>query len=686
MPFTPIVDQILLIDGITCRVAEHPAAPGIPYGQEGRAAVVYQLHIPGNRAMALKVFKPRYRLPALVSLATQIAPFAQLQGLQVCRRTVLTPQQHSDLLKQHPDLIYAVLMPWVDGPTWMQVLLEQTILTTEQSLTIARSFAAVLAGMEQQDLAHCDLSGPNVLLPQLVGGEGVALVDVEGLYGPGLKQPREILSASPGYAHRSATAGIWSTEADRFAGAILLAEMLGWCDKRVRDNAEGDPGYFATREIQQPSERYDILTTALRQHWGEGIARMFERAWRSETLWDCPTFGEWLVALPESTQKAAVTGQPLEGERLPKVLLQQAQELEEQGQLAEALVVYRQAVTLLPTGNVLADELKLVVQDLESRLAAEATAQNSLSELERLFMDGVAAYERKDWNSANELLSEVVRQSPEFALGNQQAVALLAEAERRMVRQKRKLPTWVWGIAALVLVVIVSGIFWWPRPPVPPTVTPIIRLTDTPTNTSTPIPLPTSTPTPTFTPTATATRTPSATPTTTRTPAKTPSPTPTETQTSTLTPSPTSAAKPTAAPIASQTPSTVNAATPDALSPSPRLISAQKCADSTLSSSHTLCVDVNFEVASDVSYYISMKCPSEINQIRDQYVGNKLLSDGWYRRFLSIDDIFCAYGSFTTNEVIVRLYDTGGRSGLLTDFLLLAERSFKITHTWCSAD
>jgi hypothetical protein len=43
MPFRPNVHDELTIDGITYRIAEHPAAPGMPYGQEGRARIVYQL-------------------------------------------------------------------------------------------------------------------------------------------------------------------------------------------------------------------------------------------------------------------------------------------------------------------------------------------------------------------------------------------------------------------------------------------------------------------------------------------------------------------------------------------------------------------------------------------------------------------------------------------------------------------
>jgi len=41
MPFQPNVHDELTIDGIPYRIAEHPAAPGIPYGQEGRAGLGY---------------------------------------------------------------------------------------------------------------------------------------------------------------------------------------------------------------------------------------------------------------------------------------------------------------------------------------------------------------------------------------------------------------------------------------------------------------------------------------------------------------------------------------------------------------------------------------------------------------------------------------------------------------------
>jgi hypothetical protein len=248
--------------------------------------------------------KPRFCTPALVAQAEKLAAFAGLPSLQVARRTVLTPDSHADLLRREPDLTYAVLMPWVEGPTWQEVLLEKRPLTPQQALMLAHALAEILSQMEQHGIAHCDLSGPNVLQPALtpafgspspVGrgarGEGVALVDLEGLYAPGLGRPEALSSGSAGYAHRQAVGGLWGPQADRFAGAVLLAEMLGWCDPDVVQAAWGE-SYFEPAEMQRETARYQTLAAALARRWGEGVARLFERAWRSESLLDCPTFGE----------------------------------------------------------------------------------------------------------------------------------------------------------------------------------------------------------------------------------------------------------------------------------------------------------------------------------------------------------------------------------------------------------
>ena len=264
----------------------NPAAPGVPNGQEGRQAIVFQLLAGGGEARALKVLKPQYRHPSIVSLAQQLAPFADLSGLDACRRIVLTEQRQTALLSRFPDLMFASLMPWIMGPTWMEIMLDKRPLSPEASLRLARSLAGLLAALESRHAAHCDLSAANVLLPALASGNGhhsrsdIALVDVEQLYGPDLARPDTVPAGSPGYGHRAAAAGVWGPDADRFAGAVLICEMAGWCDERVRNSAWGE-SYFDPGELGKDSTRYSTIQRVLRERWGEGFANL---------LGACPIF------------------------------------------------------------------------------------------------------------------------------------------------------------------------------------------------------------------------------------------------------------------------------------------------------------------------------------------------------------------------------------------------------------
>src|SRR5437879_4334536 len=100
MPFQPEVNQELVIDAVAYHVAPHPAVPSMVYGQEGRQGTVYQLAAAADRR-ALKVFKPRHRVPAMVTLAERLATFAELPGLAVCQRVVLSARRHTELLHEN---------------------------------------------------------------------------------------------------------------------------------------------------------------------------------------------------------------------------------------------------------------------------------------------------------------------------------------------------------------------------------------------------------------------------------------------------------------------------------------------------------------------------------------------------------------------------------------------------------
>lgn len=446
MPFQAQIHQELAIGAESYRIAEHPAAPGIPYGQEGKAGIVYQLLGANGEKRALKVFKPRFRIPALVGLSGRLAAFADLPGLAVCRRDVLTPQRHTGLLRQQPDLIYAVVMPWIEGPTWMEVIFSKRALTAEECLALARSLADSLSQMEQRGVAHCDLSGPNVLLPLLApspsqgegwgGGrtslqgegwgrdEAVALVDVEQLYGPGLERPSAVPSGSSGYAHRTASAGLWGPDADRFAGAVLLAEMLGWCDGRVRDAAWGE-SYFDPAELQRDGERFRLLMQVLRERWGAGAANLFEQAWRSDTLIGCPTFGEWLMSLPESVPAAHVGGTASED---VAVLVLRAGRLQREGNTTEALRLYDLALVQLAPDHPLRPEIQENVEALRGT-AKDAPSQRG---------------------------QETDQQAPPPQETAQQALTAAHAQEAALADQSRKQ---LWGqIAWLILAIIIVAV------------------------------------------------------------------------------------------------------------------------------------------------------------------------------------------------------------------------------------
>lgn len=299
MAFQPTPDQTLIIGSLAYYFTEHPGAPGMVYGQEGRRAVVYQLVGEDGSYQALKVFKPRFRLPSMVTIAEKLAPYAALPGLQACRRVVLTGSQHPNLLAQYPDLTYAVLMPWVEGRTWQEIVVSKVSTAPEEALKMVRSLAGVLMIMEERGLAHCDLAGPNLIIsPE----NNAVLVDLEEMYGPGFLQPEILPSGSSGYAHKTAVSGLWKSQADRYAGAILLAEMLGWCDARIRQQSWGE-SYFKPEEVQTKCSRYNTLHRVLQVLWGERIIELLDRAWQSDSLADCPTFAEWNVALLSVTHK-----------------------------------------------------------------------------------------------------------------------------------------------------------------------------------------------------------------------------------------------------------------------------------------------------------------------------------------------------------------------------------------------
>jgi hypothetical protein len=355
--FQPDVGQGLKIDGRVLKIDPHPAAPKIPYGQEGKQAVVFKISSQAGDSLALKVFKPRYRRPFLVTITERMAKYAELPGMKVCDREIVSPQRHLEILREHPDLSYAAIMPWIEGPTWSEVLLSRHVLSPQESLLLARSLLDVLISLEEKGLSHGDLSGVNIMIPHFVGGDGVSLVDVEQLYIPGMEKPDVLPEGSPGYGFPRITGPLWGPFTDRFPGSIILAEMLCFCDKDIVKASWGE-SYFSPEEICQDTPLFGLMEGTLEDRYGSQIAAIFRRNWFAESPEDCSPFAEWLIYLPDEARE--VKEQRETEEKAAKVkaglviprkewdlegLLARAEELGKKGDPRGAIELYEYIIT-----------------------------------------------------------------------------------------------------------------------------------------------------------------------------------------------------------------------------------------------------------------------------------------------------------------------------------------------------
>lgn len=379
MSFQPAPATTLTIDGIDYRVCEHPSVPKLPYGLDGREATVFKI-VAGDRTYALKVFKRSFRTPDVVDVGDRLRPLADVPGLDVAQRTVLVPQRHAAVLARHADLAYAVIMPWIDGPTWFDLMVTRAPFTARESHGYADRLASLLFALEERRFAHSDLSAANLVLAghgAAAGREGVIqLVDVDQFYSPGMARPTTVVSGSPGYGMANQLDAIWSHERDRFAGAVLLVEMLTWSRAEVRGMAARE-SYFDPREMQKECPRFEVIQKSLATVWGQEVANLFSAAWFSPSLADCPTFADWRGALPAPA--AAPSRKPVDGEAAVRSLMKVAEHHRARGDVRAALQVLEQAQMRVAPGSGLADEVARLQRELRAPIAVPASGSKASS-------------------------------------------------------------------------------------------------------------------------------------------------------------------------------------------------------------------------------------------------------------------------------------------------------------------
>lgn len=320
--FNPDLSMSLAIEGNTYEFLPHPLFPAKVNQFPRKSTAIYQLRRRTDRTLwALKVTDHDHRGPHIERITAALMRYQYLPGLAVTHRSCLTKAKHPELISAYPGLEYAILMPWIAGATWAG-LMGDPVASASYTLAHARKLATttahILWSLEAHHLVHTDIAGDNVIV---LNCKQVELIDIEGLYrddGPRLSRWQEEAQASierllrkselteptkgwQGYRHPHLDErGQRRPDGDRFAGAILLAEMLTWWNPLVR--AMTDDRYeslFQFNEKEPPEvlrRRLQVIRKTLCDI-RPCLLKLFDQAWGSPDVSACPPLQEWALCL-----------------------------------------------------------------------------------------------------------------------------------------------------------------------------------------------------------------------------------------------------------------------------------------------------------------------------------------------------------------------------------------------------
>lgn len=308
----PDVGKSIVIDGNSYTFIQVPETPGIVYAEMGKKAKVYRV-MQQAEAYALKVFRPVYRNPKTLANTDLIKGFKNVPGLAVAERVVLTPEKHPALINDHPEYAYAVLMPWIEGKAWSNYISGKIAINRNESLRLAKALVGIMRGLEERDIAHCDLSGGNFIFS--TDFNHVELIDIEELFGIGLQRPNPLPAGTSGYSPEWVKQnGLWEVGADRFATAILTSEILGWQYDAVRSKSSLGDTFFAEGEFGHNTNRYKLLQEYLGQ-LNSLLPTLLNAVWNATNIEDCPRIAEWehaLAQIPEEEMALGWEWEPLD--------------------------------------------------------------------------------------------------------------------------------------------------------------------------------------------------------------------------------------------------------------------------------------------------------------------------------------------------------------------------------------
>lgn len=309
--FDPDVYEACELFGETYVVQPHPASPVRRFAQLGGRGRVFQLMRKGDGWLwALKVFHRKYQIPDLLTTAQQLSHVENFEGMHAAKRRIILPSD--PVVGVYPNLEYAMMMPWIHGKTWYDLLIEAgkggLQLPPATALRLCRRFLEVIAGLEESGMAHTDLSPGNVVFE--LGSCDVQLLDLEDMYMPSASGAK-VARGSQGYRHPSGDISgenLWRPEGDRYAAAVLAAEVLVLSNQNLARLAT-DEGFFTDHRFGAHATTRFGEAKSLLSKVAPTFAAVFERAWLAETLGECPRVSELYEAARGDAANAPQTYQ-----------------------------------------------------------------------------------------------------------------------------------------------------------------------------------------------------------------------------------------------------------------------------------------------------------------------------------------------------------------------------------------
>jgi hypothetical protein len=286
MKFKPKPNETVRLFRQEYTFQEHPNAPGMSHSMEGGRAFVFQVRDKQGDTFGLKVFKEKFRDDDRITESeAHFRKLERLKGMSAAQRRIVQPTDTG--AKKHPELVSAVLMPWIKGRPWGVMLLQAqsngALYAKPDAIRLCTDFLETITCLERGKVAHTDISSGNVIFP---APDTTELVDLEDVYMPGAKRPAHPTPGTPNYQH-PAKQWTWCAEGDRYAAAVLASEILLLSDKNSAKKAT-DSGYYGGNcDSAEACERFE---EALRWFKKEApdFGDLLHVTWRASSLDKCP--------------------------------------------------------------------------------------------------------------------------------------------------------------------------------------------------------------------------------------------------------------------------------------------------------------------------------------------------------------------------------------------------------------